>query len=369
MSRLFVVHTEASLGWGGQEIRVLSEMAGMIARGHRMLLLCPAEARIFTEAQARGVPVEAVAIGRKRVAGLQALRRRLRTLAPDLVVTHSSTDSWLVALATRFWTAAPPVVRIRHISAPVGRNASTRWLYRRAAAHVVTTGERLREDLIRDLQLDADKVSSVPTGIDLARYAPCEKTAARRGLGLPEDGFFIGIAATLRSWKGHRYLLDAWAGMARADADRLLVVGDGPGRDNLRRQADELGISDRVCMPGNQSDVAPWLAAMDVFALPSYANEGVPQAIMQAMATGLPVVSTPVGSIPEIVADGETGILVPPRDTEALRAALARLAADPELCRRLGTAASAQARQRFADGLMLDRMEAIFGRVLAERDR
>ncbi len=369
MTSRFVVHTEASLGWGGQEIRVLSEMAGMMTRGHRMLLLCPAAARIHDEAQARGVPVEALPIGRKRLPGLLALLRRLRKLKPDLVVTHSSTDSWLVALATRFWSAAPPVVRIRHISAPVGRNATTRWLYGRAAAHVVTTGERLREDLIRDLGLAEDQVSSVPTGIDLVHYAPRDNAAARRQLGLPEAGSYIGIAATLRSWKGHRYLLDAWAGMPRDAADRLLVVGDGPGRDNLRRQAEELGIAGQVTMPGNQSDVAPWLAAMDIFVLPSYANEGVPQSIMQAMAMGLPVISTPVGSIPEIVSDGATGLLVAPRDTDALRAALVALAGDPAQRRRLGDAAATRARERFADTLMLDRMEAIFQRVLAERRR
>lgn len=365
MRPVFAVHTEASLGWGGQEIRILSEMAGMMARGHRMLLLCPAEARIHDEARRRGVPVEALAIGRRRVSGLLGLRRRLRELAPDLVVTHSSTDSWLAALATRFWRAAPPLVRVRHISAPVGRNAPTRWLYSRAAAHVVTTGERLREDLVRDLGLPADHATSVPTGIDLLRFAPGDRSAARRALGLPEAGFIVGIAATLRSWKGHRYLLDAWAAMARAPADRLLVVGDGPGRDNLQRQAAELGIADGVVMPGNQADVAPWLVAMDVFVLPSYANEGVPQAIMQAMATGLPVVSTPVGSIPEVVGDGRTGLLVAPRDVAALHAALQRLAGDAELRARLGAAALAQARERFADGRMLDAMEGIFRRVLA----
>ncbi len=365
MNRLFVVHTEASLGWGGQEIRVLSEMTGMIGRGHRMLLLCPPEARIFVEAGVRGIPVEALPIGRKRLPGLLALQRRLRKLKPDLVVTHSSTDSWLVALATRFWRDAPRVVRIRHISAPVGRTASTRWLYGQAAAHVVTTGERLRGDLIRALGLAPDHVTSIPTGIDLKRYAPRDKAAARRSLGLSEAGFFIGIVATLRSWKGHRYLLDAWAGMPHVADDRLLVVGDGPGRDNLRRQAEELGIAGCIVMPGNQDDVAPWLAAMDVFALPSYANEGVPQSIMQAMAMGLPVISTPVGSISEIVSDAATGLLVVPRDTDALRAALVALTGDPALCRRLGDAAAARAKERFADGLMLDRMEAVFGQVLA----
>lgn len=363
MNPLFVIHTEASLGWGGQEIRVLTEMAGMLARGHRMLLVCPAEARIFGEAQARGIQVVALPIGRKHWSGLSALRQLLQTLRPDLVVTHSSTDSWLVALATRFWRAAPPAVRIRHISAPVGRNAVTRWLYARAAAHVVTTGELLRQQLIRDLHLEETHVTSVPTGIDLARYAARDKSVARRELGLAEDGCIIGIIATLRSWKGHRYLLDAFAQLDDKQA-RLLIVGAGPGFDNLTRQAEELGVSARVTMPGNQAEVAPWFAALDVFVLPSYANEGVPQAIMQAQASGLPVISTPVGSIPEIVADGETGLLVPPRDTEALKAAIDRLLNDAALRRRLGAAALAQARERFSDSRMVDRMEAIFRQVV-----
>jgi glycosyltransferase involved in cell wall biosynthesis len=300
VSSLFVVHTEASLGWGGQEIRVLTEMAGMLARGDRMLLLCPPEARIFGEAQARGIPKLQAVAGREQAGGpacARCAKPTARRWRPDLVVTHSSTDSWLVALATRFWRAAPPLVRIRHISAPVGRNFVTRWLYGRAAAHVVTTGERLRRQLIGDLDLAGSHVTSVPTGIDLARYAPADRGAARRRLGLAEEGLVIGIIATLRSWKGHRYLLDAFAQLEDTTA-RLFVVGDGPGFDNLKAQAEALGISARVTMPGNQADVAPWLAALDVFALPSYANEGVPQAIMQAQASGLPVISTPVGSIP-----------------------------------------------------------------------
>lgn len=363
MSALFIVHTEASLGWGGQEIRVLGEMAGMQARGHRVLLFCPAEARIFAAAQARGIPVEALPIGTKRWSGMRALRRRLQVQRPDLVVTHSSADSWLTALATRFWRAAPPAVRLRHISAPVGRNAVTRWLYGRAAAHVVTTGERLRRQLIDDLGLPPSHVTSVPTGIDLASYPPRQRGAARRELGLAEDGQIVGIIATLRSWKGHRYLLDAFAQLDDKHA-RLLIVGDGPGRDNLQRQAADLGIAERVTMPGNQADVAPWLAALDVFVLPSYANEGVPQAIMQAQASGLPVISTPVGSIPEIIADGVTGMLIPPRDVAALKAALSALLRDEALRRRLGAAALAQARERFAASRMLDQMEAIFRQVL-----
>jgi len=202
--------------------------------------------------------------------------------------------------------------------------------------------------------------------VDLNYYAPADRMAARRQLGLPEHTCIVGIVATLRSWKGHRYLLEAFSRLTLPDL-HLVVVGDGPGRDNVRQQAIDLGIADRMTQPGNQMDVAPWLAALDVFALPSYANAGVPQAIMQAMSTGLPVVSTPVGSIAEIVSDGVTGLIVPPRDTDALAEALERLCRSPELRTTLGQAALAQAKARFSRELMLDRMEAVFHDVLRTR--
>lgn len=353
-----IVHTESSCAWGGQEIRVLSEMAGMAARGHELTLVCPPQARICAEARRRGLSVEAVPVASKRFEGFLAMHRILKRLQPEVVVTHSSTDSWLVSVATRFWGIAPPIVRTRHISAPVPRNAASRWLYGQAAARVVTTGERLREALIRDLNLAPEHVVSVPTGIDLTRYAPLDRGEARRRCGLPATATIIGIVATLRSWKGHRYLFDAFSRLERPDT-WLVVVGDGPGRENLHTYARELGIAERLTMPGNQDDVTPWLAALDLFVLPSYANEGVPQAIMQAMACGLPVVTTPVGSIPEIVSHEATGLLVPPRDADALKDAIARLIDDPALRGRLATAALAQARERFSDQRMLERMDAI----------
>ncbi len=181
------------------------------------------------------------------------------------------------------------------------------------------------------------RVVSIPTGIDLDRFKPGARDEARAALGLDREGALIGIVATLRSWKGHRYLFEAFAGLADRGA-RLVVVGDGPQREALEALAKELGIAGRVRFAGNQADVAPWMRALDLFCLPSYANEGVPQALMQAMACGLPVVSTPVGSIAEIVQDGDTGRLVPPEDAQALRAALEALLADEALRARLGHA-------------------------------
>jgi glycosyltransferase involved in cell wall biosynthesis len=138
--------------------------------------------------------------------------------------------------------------------------------------------------------LSGDRVTSIPTGIDLAQFQPLDITpsqgnlaqqALRQRLGLPADRFIIGIVATLRSWKGHRYLVEAMqsllSGSSNATAQRpyLLIVGDGPGREPLGTQIQALGLQQSVQMVGNQQDVVPWLQCLDVFALPSYANEGV----------------------------------------------------------------------------------------------
>ena len=361
---MHIVHTESSCGWGGQEIRVLEEAAGMLGRGHRVTLLCPREAPIFAQAGQRGVPVAALPIARKGLRGIIALRAWLARQRCDVLNSHSSTDSWLAALALARMNPRPALVRTRHISAATPNNFATRWLYQTATRKIVTTGERLREQLIRDNDYRPESIVSVPTGIDLARFAPADRAEAKRRLGLDPVDACIGIVATLRSWKGHRYLVEAFAGLKRKDA-RLLMVGDGPGRDDLRQQVARLGLQSRVLMPGNQPDVVPWLQALDVFALPSYANEGVPQALMQAMAVGMPVVSTPVGSIGELVRDGETGLMVPPRDAVALRAAIERLLDEPELGANLAQAARALVRSRYSRERMLDAMEAVFRGAIA----
>lgn len=363
-----IIHTEASCGWGGQEIRILEEARGMIERGHEVTLLCPPEARIFTEAPKRDVPVVALPIGRKRPGGVLALRRWLRANRVDVLNTHSSTDTWLAALAcATLGGAAPPLVRTRHISAAIPDNATTRWLYTRATRHIVTTGEALRQQLVRDNGYPAQMITSVPTGIDPQRFAPGDKREARSKLGLDADAHYLGIVATLRSWKGHLFLLEAFAGLD-APGWELLIVGEGPMREPIEARIRELGLTQRVRLVGQQDRPEDWLRALDLFCLPSYANEGVPQAILQAMLTALPIVTTPVGAITEAVVHGESALIVPPQDAAALGAALQQLIAAPARAAELGAAARARAESRFTRAAMLDRMAAVFA-AAAERAR
>lgn len=367
---LHITHTEASLGWGGQEIRILEESRGMLARGHRVIILCPPESRLFTEAKRRNIPVVALPIGRKNLKGFFALRRWLTANPVDIVNTHSSTDSWLTALACATLRQAPAIVRTRHISAPIPSNRASRWLYTHAVRHVATTGERLRQTLIHHNRFPAEQITSVPTGIDTDRFAPGDKTSARLALELEPAAHYLGIVATLRSWKGHLYLLDAFAALAQRHPDlTLLIVGDGPMRNVIEDKITELRLTNRVRLVGQQERPEDWLKALDVFCLPSYANEGVPQAVLQAMLTSLPVVSTPVGAITEAITDGSTGLIVPPRDSQALVEAITRLLADPALCTRLGAQARKEAVGRFGFEHMLEGMEAIFRIAMAKNKK
>lgn len=354
-----IVHTESSLGWGGQEIRILEEARGLIGRGHDVQLICPREARIYTEAARYGVPVHALSIGRKNLKGLLALRRWLKSHRVAVINTHSSTDSWLAAIACASLRGAPPIVRTRHISTPVHKNIATRWLYGEAVKHVVTTGEVLREILIRDLGLAPESVTSVPTGIDTTLFVPGDKAAVRRILGLDPDEHYIGIVATLRSWKGHHYLLEAFRQLS-IPGWKLLIIGDGPQKESLKDKVHQLGLGSQVIFTGQQNNPEQWLQALDIFCLPSYANEGVPQAILQAMLTALPIVTTPVGAILEAIQHEQTGLIVEPKNSQQLQEAINRLLHDVQLCQALGSAARKRAQEKFGLDTMLDRMEPIF---------
>ena len=357
-----ILHTEASLGWGGQEIRILTEAAGLMARGHLVALACPEEARIFREAERYSVPVVAVPIGKKRLTGLLALRKLLIRQPFDVINTHSSTDSWLAAIACATLKGSPPIVRTRHVSTPLGNRPTTRWLYDRAASCVVTTGEKLKQQLIDESGLKRVPIVSIPTGIDSERFRPANRIAARARLGLPVSGFFVGIVATLRSWKGHRFLIDAFARIRQAQ-DRLLIVGDGPMLEPLTQQVKDAGLTEVVVFAGQQHEPEHWYPAFDVMCMPSYANEGVPQSLMQAMMCGLPCVTCDVGAIAEIARHESTALLVEPQNSEAIAAALVRLRQDPGLGQSLGNSAREWVLERHSFSRMCDDMEAVFRAV------
>ena len=154
-----ILHTESSLGYGGQEMRIVKEAQGMQHLGHEVQLVCPEQAQIGGLAQKNGLSVQFLPIGRKKISAVFTLLKWLKENPQDVINTHSSTDSWLVALSTRLLSRRPAIVRTRHISAPVNDSISSRWLYTKSCDHIVTTGENLRQTLIHSNQFPASHIT------------------------------------------------------------------------------------------------------------------------------------------------------------------------------------------------------------------
>ena len=363
MRPLRVLHTEWSNGWGGQEIRILSECVGLAARGHRVELAgCP-EGRLRRRAGEAGLVFHPLPMaGPWDLRAVWRLVRLLRRGGFDILHTHSSVDSWVGGVAARM--AGVACVRTRHLSAPVSTHPLN-IVYRLPRA-VITTGEGIRRHLVEDYGLPAERVFSIPTGVDTTRFRPREpdpELQAELGLG-PEEPV-VGMVAVLRSWKRH----DLFCRMARMLLDqgrkaRFLIVGEGPGRERVSGYLEELELRPAVIMTGHREDVERILSLCTVVVLCSDRNEGVPQAVLQAMACARPVVAAAAGDVPQVVRDGRTGLLVPPGEAGPLARAVARLLEDAALRRRLGEAGRRLVESSYSQEGMLEATEQLYARVL-----
>jgi len=361
-----IFHTEASGGWGGQEIRILAESLGMRARGHRVVIIAEAGSGIMEKAAGAGLETVPVSFRKKDYPKtFVRLARLMGELGADFVNTHSSRDSWLASLAAKASPRGPFVIRTRHISTPVATNLAASIIYRRLPDGIVTTAEAIRRQLITRNGVDPDRVVTIPTGVDTGVFDPARGYGDVRGeLGLAPGTPLVGMVSVLRSWKGHDYFIEAAALVAREVPEaRFLVAGDGPRRDDIRRIIAERGLAGKVLMMGHREDVPAVLASLDVFVQPSYANEGIPQSVMQAMAMEVPVVASDLPPFRELVTDGDTGLLVPARDPRALAERITLLLGDRALGTRLGKDARRLVTERFSVERMLDSTEELYGRI------
>jgi len=355
-----ILHTESSYGWGGQEIRILNESNGMIARGHQVTVACPISSNIFKAAQKKGISATSIEIGKKNISAVIRMRSLIQAIKPDVINCHSSTDSWLVVAACFFLTQRPRIVRTRHVSSPIPKNLLSKWVYKHGFDAIVTTGNKIKQQIIDETGAVKEKIISIPTGIDPKIFHPATRSNKAR-LGLNEKKNYIGIVATLRSWKGHLHLLEAFSNIrARAPNWELVIVGDGPYRSSIEKSINDFSINDSVTLAGHQENPEEWLRAIDIFCLPSYANEGVPQAVLQAMLSALPIVTTDAGAILEAIRNEFSGLVVEKKSPTSIQNALEKLINNPDLRRSLGNAAQRYALDHFSFGKMIEEMELVF---------
>ena len=362
-----ILHTESSLGWGGQEKRVTRELLGVSPESFRPLLACQPGSRIGENAEAQGLTVEYI-----RMRGNFDPRAVVRLIqlyyrhSVDIVHTHSSADSWMASTAAKLSLRRPRVVRTRHLSAPF----NNRLIYSFMADRVVTVGDSTRRYMIHEKGIPEGRVFTIPTGVDLTEFNPERIQENLRGeLGIPPEVPVLGTVAVLRQAKGHEYLLRAIPEIIRAvSTAKLLLVGEGPREGVLKSIVEELGIKDSVIMLGFRGDIARVLNTLYVFVFPSL-QEALGTAILEAMAMRKPVVASQVGGIPEIVEEGRTGYLLNPEDSGAIAERVIRLLQNPELRRRMGREGRTFVETYYDNRLMLQRLEKFYRELIERRIR
>lgn len=361
---MIVLHTESSLGWGGQENRTVNEMLGLRERGHTALLACPPGARLGARAREAGFTVfETPMRSAVDLPAMLRLRRFMAEQRPDVVNTHSSRDTQLAGMAARLLARRPRLVRTRHLALPI----TSKFTYRVLPDHVVTVSRHVENALVR-AGVPREHITTVHTGIDFSRYdRALVKGDLREALGLPADTLLIGTVAILRRKKGHAELLEAAPAVLERFPDAHFVfAGDGPQHANIERRIAALQLSEHVHLLGLRRDVVNVLASLDLFVLPTH-QEALGTAFVEAGAMGLACIGTNVDGVPEVINDGETGLLVPVHDPAALAQAIIALLTDPERRHAMGEAASRHVRQKFSREAMVGGMVAVYERLLGQR--
>ena len=231
---------------------------------------------------------------------------------------------------------------------------------------IISNSEAGRKALIERERIGPLKIITIHNGINAEKFkAGADTAGARKVFGFQPGDTVIGIIANLRAVKGHKYLFKAFQNVRRTTPDvrlKLLVVGEGKLEGELRDLADKLGVSNDVVFAGFRNDVPQVLAAIDIFVLPSL-WEGFPVSVLEAMASGKPVIASRAGGIPEAVVEGETGLLVPPGDVPALEKAISALACSPELAKKMGEAGREKAVSDFGIEKMIRKTEGIYERL------
>lgn len=301
-----------------------------------------------------------------------ALWRLFSRERPDIVHTHTSKAGTVGRIAA--WLArVPAVVHTPHGHVFYGyfgraMSEAIRLVERvlaRITDRIVTLTERGALEHVQYRIAGRGKFVTIPSGIRVAEFrSACgDPIVKRKELGLPLDGPLIGTVGRLVPIKGHAWLIRAIPRvLAEFPQACVVFIGDGPLADELRQLANEVGVGRNVVFLGTRQDVPACLAALDLFVFPSL-NEGMGRALIEAMAVGLPVVATGVGGIPDVVVDGESGVLVPPKDAMALADAVRAMLRDPGRRRAYGEAAKRRVDDRFDVEAMVEKLERLYDEV------
>jgi glycosyltransferase involved in cell wall biosynthesis len=374
---MHVVHLSKVTGIAGSENHLLALLPGLRARGvdaHLWLLAEPGKPieHLIVHAQTLGIPVTHLTIRHDADITLAwRLARRLRRAQPDIVHTHLIHADLYGTIAARL-ARVPCVISSRHnddrfrYCLPVRLLNRLLWRWLDAG---IAISDAIRDFSIRVEGAPAGRIHTIHYGLDPATLPapPAARREMRASLGLPEETVLLGSICRLIEQKGLIYALRGFASIVEEfPLAHYVIAGDGPLRHDLERAAAALGIAGRVHFLGWQDNASSVFASLDVFLAPSL-WEGFGLVLLEAMAYHLPIISTRVSAIPEIVLDGQTGWLVPPRNADALAAAMRAALSDDAERQRRGQSGRLRLETSFTVETMVERTLALYQRVRGQR--
>jgi L-malate glycosyltransferase len=360
---LSLFHIDAGREWRGGQRQVLFLARELAAKGLDFRLVVQPDSPLHDKASAEDLPVLPVKMRSEFDLGA-VLRLAWAMKRQGCVLAHFHDAHGLAVGKTAARLAGVP---IRIVSRRVDFPLRSRRKYIKNIDAVIAISEEVKRVCLEG-GVPGSLVEVVPSGIDFTPFRDVkDRDFLRREFGFAAEDYLAGIVAQLEDHKGHRYLIEA-AGFLkeRAPHVKIIVVGEGSLRMELDRRARELDVGDMVYFLGFREDVPRILASLDLFVLSSH-MEGLGTSLMDAMACRLPIVATQAGGIPEIVIHRKTGLLVPPRDADALAQAILKLYLDRTLAGRLARAGYDLVHRKFSAESMARKIIEIYERLAAQK--
>ena len=360
---MFSLHIDTARTWRGGQNQVLTTVLGLRSLGHRTLLVAHSSGELRRRAREG---LDLISLAPKTEMDLTAawrLSRLLKQVRPDVVHAHDPHGVAMAGLALSMSTGLvkPPLVAARRVDFHLRGSALSRWKYRQVDCFICAS-DAIRQMLVGD-GVPPTRAVTVHEGIDLERVDAANAASLHEELWLPHQAPIVGNVAALVPHKGQRHLIEAARLVLPQVPDaRFVIAGEGELRSALERQIKDHRLDKHVLLAGFRPDVLSLHKAFDIFVMSSV-TEGLGTSLLDAMAAGKPVVATRAGGIPEVVVDGETGFLVPPRDHGAMAAAIVKLLKDDELRRTMGAAGRARAATMFSAERMVQDTLRVYERV------
>lgn len=355
-----IIHLESSPGWGGQEIRIWKESLAFSDKGYQIHFGCEKNSKLAEKAKMHPFPLLELSFSKSSVfTTFFKLFHYLTKHKIDLIITHSSMDSWLGGILGRILSI--PIVRTRHLSTQVRKGLNSYLLYNLLADRVVTTCSEIIPMLSSQSKKPLDCFQCIPTGIDTGIQVSSQQGKAfREKYHIAEEEIVIGMVCFMRSWKGVDDFIEA-ANIMRDDPSiRWMIVGEGHSK-SYREKVQKLAL-EKFIFTGHLQNPLIAIEAMDIFSLLSTAHEGISQSSLQAAFLKKPLITTSTGGLKEVCVHKETGFIVPTHSPEEVVKALLQLK-DKEQRRQMGEKGRILVQEKFTFEKTISDMEAIFSAV------